>query len=123
MTNLATNLKDAAGQYPGRPAVRLDDAVIAYAELDALSARVAGWLQARGVEAGDRIGLMLPNVPAFVVLYYGVLRAGATVVPMPFAQIPGGPALSRRLGGEDRLRVAHGRGRGCRRGPRGRCRR
>ncbi|HWG27577.1 MAG TPA: long-chain fatty acid--CoA ligase [Actinospica sp.] len=82
MTNLATNLKDAAGQYPGRPAVRLDDAVIAYAELDTLSARVAGWLRSRGVEAGDRVGIMLPNVPAFVVLYYGVLRAGATVVPM-----------------------------------------
>jgi len=82
MTNLATNLKDAAGQYPDRPAVRLDDAVIAYAELDDLTARVAGWLRGRGVEAGDRIGLMLPNVPAFVVLYYGVLRAGATVVPM-----------------------------------------
>jgi long-chain acyl-CoA synthetase len=82
MTNLATNLKDAAGQYPGRTAVRLDDAVIAYAELDDLTARVAGRLRQRGVEAGDRIGLMLPNVPAFVVLYYGVLRAGATVVPM-----------------------------------------
>ena len=82
MTNLATNLKDAAGQYPDRPAVRLDDDVIAYAELDDLTARVAGWLHGRGVEPGDRIGLMLPNVPAFVVLYYGVLRAGATVVPM-----------------------------------------
>ena len=82
MTNLATNLKDAAGQYPDRPAVRLDDDVIAYAELDDLTARVAGWLHGRGIEPGDRIGLMLPNVPAFVVLYYGVLRAGATVVPM-----------------------------------------
>jgi long-chain acyl-CoA synthetase len=82
MTNLATNLKDAAGQYPDRPAVRLDDTVVTYAELDALTARVAGRLRARGVDPGDRIGLMLPNVPAFVVLYYGVLRAGATVVPM-----------------------------------------
>jgi long-chain acyl-CoA synthetase len=82
MTNLATNLKDAAGQYPDRPAVRLDEVVVSYAELDALTARVAGWLRARGVGPGDRIGLMLPNVPAFVVLYYGALRAGATVVPM-----------------------------------------
>ena len=82
MTNLATNLKDAARQYPDRLAVRLDDTVISYAELDALTARVAGRLRDRGVEAGDRIAIMLPNVPAFVVLYYGVLRAGATVVPM-----------------------------------------
>jgi long-chain acyl-CoA synthetase len=58
--------------------------------LDDLTARVAGWLRGRGVEAGDRIGLMLPNVPAFVVLYYGVLRAGATVVPMnPLLKGPG----------------------------------
>src|SRR5207302_1328244 len=77
-----TSLKDAAGQYPGRPAVRLDDAVITYAELDTLTARVSGWLRDRGVEAGARIGLMLPNVPAFAVFYYGALRAGATVVPM-----------------------------------------
>jgi long-chain acyl-CoA synthetase len=82
MTNLATNLKDARGQFPDRPAIRLDDTVITYAQFDDLAARVAGWLRGRGVEPGDRIGIMLPNVPAFAVLYYGVLRAGATVVPM-----------------------------------------
>ena len=82
MTNLATNLKDAAGQFPDRTALRLDDTVITYAAFDDLTARVAGWLRERGIEPGDRIGIMLPNVPAFAVLYYGVLRAGATVVPM-----------------------------------------
>ena len=80
--NLANNLAEAAQMYPGRPAVRLDDLVITYAELDALSARAAGWLRERGVEPGDRVGIMLPNVPQFPVLYYGVLRAGGTVVPM-----------------------------------------
>ncbi len=82
MTNLATNLKDAAGQFPNRPALSLDDLVLDYAQFDDLSARVAGWLRERGIEPGDRIGIMLPNVPAFAVLYYGVLRAGGTVVPM-----------------------------------------
>jgi long-chain acyl-CoA synthetase len=82
MTNLATNLKDAAGQFPDRPALRLDDVVLTYAQFDDLSARVAGWLRERGVQPGDRVGIMLPNVPAFAVLYYGVLRAGGTVVPM-----------------------------------------
>lgn len=82
MTNLATNLRDAAGQYADRIAVRHDDDVLTYAELDDRTARVAGWLQQRGLRPGDRIGLMLPNVLAFPVLYYGVLRAGGAVVPM-----------------------------------------
>jgi acyl-coenzyme A synthetase/AMP-(fatty) acid ligase len=36
--------------------------VLTYAELDELSARAAGWLRARGVEPGDRVGIMLPNI-------------------------------------------------------------
>ncbi|HEY3260182.1 MAG TPA: long-chain fatty acid--CoA ligase [Pseudonocardiaceae bacterium] len=80
--NLANNLAEAAQMYPDRPAVRLDDLVISYGQLDDLSARAAGWLHERGVQPGDRVGIMLPNVPQFPVLYYGVLRAGAVVVPM-----------------------------------------
>ena len=80
--NLARMLDEAARQYPERPAVRLDDLVITYAQLDDLSARAADWLRERGVAPGDRVGIMLPNVTQFPVLYYGVLRAGGTVVPM-----------------------------------------
>ena len=80
--NLARILDEAARQYPERPAVRLDDLVITYAQLDDLSARAADWLRERGVAPGDRVGIMLPNVAQFPVLYYGVLRAGGTVVPM-----------------------------------------
>jgi long-chain acyl-CoA synthetase len=82
MTNLATNLKDAAGQYPAKDAVRLDATVLTYAAVDDLTARVAGWLRGRGLRAGDRVGIMLPNVLAFPLLYYGTLRAGGVVVPM-----------------------------------------
>jgi long-chain acyl-CoA synthetase len=82
MVNLALNLIEARDMYPDRAAVRLDDLVLTYEELDERSARVAGLLGARGVRPGDRVGLMLPNIPQFPVLYYGVLRAGAVVVPM-----------------------------------------
>jgi long-chain acyl-CoA synthetase len=82
MANLALNLVEAKDMYPKRPAVRLDDLVLTYEQLDERSARVTGLLAAHGVEPGDRVGLMLPNVPQFPVLYYGVLRAGAVVVPM-----------------------------------------
>jgi long-chain acyl-CoA synthetase len=43
---------------------------------------VAGLLRAKGVQSGDRVGIMLPNVPYFAACYYGALRAGATIVPM-----------------------------------------
>jgi long-chain acyl-CoA synthetase len=82
MANLALNLVEAADIHPKRAAVRLDDLALTYEELEERSAQVAGLLAARGVEPGDRVGLLLPNVPQFPMLYYGVLRAGAVVVPM-----------------------------------------
>jgi long-chain acyl-CoA synthetase len=82
MANLALNLVEAKDMYPDRAAVRLDDRILTYQQLDRRSARVAGLLAALGVEPGDRVALMLPNVPEFAMLYYGVLRAGAVVVPM-----------------------------------------
>ena len=82
MTSLATNLKDAAGQHPNRPAIRLDESVLTYAELDEPHGPGGRLAAARGIEPGDRVGLMLPNVLGFPIVYYGVLRAGATVVPM-----------------------------------------
>ncbi|MBB4983972.1 MULTISPECIES: long-chain-fatty-acid--CoA ligase [Streptomyces] len=82
MANLAGFLVETAGRQPERPALRLGEQVITYGELDERSARAAALLRSEGVRPGDRVALMLPNVPEFVVLYYGILRAGAVVVPM-----------------------------------------
>ncbi|WP_369172842.1 long-chain fatty acid--CoA ligase [Streptomyces sp. R28] len=82
MPNLAHNVVLAAARHPHRPALRLGERIWTYREVDVLSARVAAALTADGLRPGDRVGLMLPNVPAFVVLYYGILRAGGTVVPI-----------------------------------------
>src|SRR3954453_4118312 len=80
--NLATNLIETARRHGDRPAIKLDDAELTYASLDGASAHAAGLLRERGIGPGDRVGIMLPNVPYFPVIYYGVLRAGAVVVPM-----------------------------------------
>jgi len=80
--NLADNLTNSAREHGDRVALKLDDAELTYAQLDDASARVAGLLMEKGVEAGDRVGIMLPNVPYFAVCYYGALRLGAVVVPM-----------------------------------------
>jgi long-chain acyl-CoA synthetase len=80
--NLAHLLSDSAAQHPERPALKLDDTVITYAMLDEGASRAAGLLKEKGLQPGDRVGVMLPNVPYFATVYYGVLRAGGTVVPM-----------------------------------------
>jgi long-chain acyl-CoA synthetase len=82
MPNLASLMTRHAAEAPERPAVRLDDVVVSYGALDEASARVAGLLAARGVQAGDRVGLILPNVPYFPIVLYGILRLGAVAVPM-----------------------------------------
>jgi long-chain acyl-CoA synthetase len=82
MTNLAANLVTTAADHGDRPAVRLDDHVLSYADLRDSAAAVAGMLRDRGISPGDRVGLVLPNVPAFPIVFYGALLAGATVVPM-----------------------------------------
>jgi long-chain acyl-CoA synthetase len=80
--NLAQNLVVAAERFGDRTAMKLDDTEVSYALLDEGSARIAGMLREQGVGPGDRVGIMLPNVPYFALVYYGILRAGGVVVPM-----------------------------------------
>jgi long-chain acyl-CoA synthetase len=82
MTNFAQQLATAAADDGERPAVKLDDIVLNYAALDMGAARAAGLLRAHGVGPGDRVGMQMPNVPYFPVLYIGALRLGAVLVPM-----------------------------------------
>jgi long-chain acyl-CoA synthetase len=80
--NLATILTDTAAEHGDRTAFKLDDVELTYSVLDQSSARIAALLKARGLEPGDRVGLMLPNVPYFPAIYFAILRAGGVVVPM-----------------------------------------
>src|SRR5215218_4018020 len=80
--NLAENLLATAAAEPDHPALKMDDAVLTYAEFRDAALRVAAFLQQRGVQPGDRVGMVLPNVLSFPVLFYGAQLAGAAVVPM-----------------------------------------
>jgi long-chain acyl-CoA synthetase len=82
MTNLSSLLDEAAADQPDRPALRMDDLVLTYAQLREAAGRMSRLLSSAGIEPGDRVGLMLPNVPAFPIAFYGALAAGAVVVPM-----------------------------------------
>jgi long-chain acyl-CoA synthetase len=80
--NLASIVTDSAARVPAAVAVRLGPLELTYADLDDRSARLATLLRENGLEPGDRVGVMLPNVLEFPIAYYGVLRAGGVVVPM-----------------------------------------
>ena len=80
--NLATILTDTVEKLGDKTAFKLDDTELSYGCSTRAARAIAGLLKAKGVEPGDRVGLMLPNVPYFPVVYYGILRAGGVVVPM-----------------------------------------
>ena len=82
MTNLATNLVATAQRLPDKTGIKLDQVEVTWAQLHGAAAKVAGQLRAAGLEPGDRVSLILPNVPAYPVLFYGTLLAGGIVVPM-----------------------------------------
>jgi long-chain acyl-CoA synthetase len=82
MLNLAIVLEDSARNMPDRDAVVHGTARLTYSGLDAAASQVAGALAARGIGPGERVALSCPNLPYFPIVYYGILKAGATVVPL-----------------------------------------
>ncbi|MBM2619848.1 long-chain fatty acid--CoA ligase [Actinoplanes sp. LDG1-06] len=82
MLNLSILLEDSARNYPDRAAVVLGDRRLTYAQVDAAANQVANLLVERGIQPGDKVALSCPNLPYFPVVYYGILKAGAVVVPL-----------------------------------------
>jgi long-chain acyl-CoA synthetase len=80
--NLAAILADRAATRPDAPALLVDGTSVTYGELERAAAAAAGALRGRGIGAGDRVGLRLPNGADFVAVYFGALRLGAIVVPL-----------------------------------------
>ena len=80
--NLASVLEHSARLTPQRIAVTFTSQHITYAELNASADKVAAGLQAMGIRPGDHVALSCPNVPWFPIAYFGILKAGAVVVPL-----------------------------------------
>jgi len=78
--SLVALLDEAMRKYKDRVAFRCMGAALTYGELDQQSARVASWLQARGLQKGSRVAVMMPNVLQYPVVVAGILRAGCVVV-------------------------------------------
>ncbi len=82
MYNLSILLEDSARRYPDRDALVLGDTRLTYAQVDAAANQVANLLVTRGIEPGDKVALTVPNLPYFPIIYYGILKTGAVVVPL-----------------------------------------
>ncbi|MBO3749133.1 long-chain fatty acid--CoA ligase [Streptosporangiaceae bacterium NEAU-GS5] len=82
MLNLSIVLEDSAREVPDRTAVVHGDLRLPYSLVNTVANQVANLLVARGVRPGDKVALACPNVPYFPFVYFGILKAGATVVPL-----------------------------------------
>jgi len=80
--NLAFVLDEGARTYPDHVALIIDDFRITYGQLQRASMRMAALLREKGVQPGDKVALLLPNVPQFTIAYFGVLRMGAVAVTL-----------------------------------------
>jgi long-chain acyl-CoA synthetase len=82
-------LDDAAESFPNATATIFFDAKRSYKSLSDDTWRFANGLRTMGVKKGDRVAIMLPNTPQFVIAFFGALRAGAIVVPCnPLYTVP-----------------------------------
>ena len=81
-TTLWFNLEVSARRYPDKAAYVFFGRALSYRELHRQAEALAGWLQAQGVRAGDRVLLFMQNCPQFVVAFYAIQRADAVVVPV-----------------------------------------
>ncbi|WP_273429144.1 long-chain fatty acid--CoA ligase [Marinobacter sp.] len=81
-TSLFTNLEISARRFPDHTAIIFYDAPITYRRLLTEVEAMAGYLQAQGVQKGDRVLLYMQNSPQYVIAYYAILRADAVVIPV-----------------------------------------
>jgi long-chain acyl-CoA synthetase len=75
-------LQAAAMSIPDHACTVFQDHIVRFAEMNHLAGRLACALAAAGIEKGDRVGVLLPNIPQFVLAFYAILKAGGVVVAM-----------------------------------------
>ena len=82
MLNLAVILEDSARRNPTKAAFTFMDTTLSYAQINGAANQVANGLKAKGIQPGDKVALSCFNLPYFPIIYFGILKAGAAVVPL-----------------------------------------
>ena len=78
--SLVALMEESFQRYRGLPAYRYMGSLLSFGQLDDQSRDLAAWLQAQGLQRGDRVAVMLPNVPQYPIAVAAILRAGLVVV-------------------------------------------
>ncbi|MDT7762936.1 MAG: long-chain acyl-CoA synthetase, partial [Mycobacterium sp.] len=87
--NLAVVLRESRNAHPDKPLCHNADQTFSYAHVDEISGRIAASLRNLGVHRGDKVAVQLPNLPEFLFAYFGILKAGAVMVPLnPLLRAP-----------------------------------
>jgi long-chain acyl-CoA synthetase len=82
MLNLSVILEDSARRYPEKPAFTFSDTTLSFSQINGLANQVANGLTSIGILPGDKVALSCFNLPYFPMIYFGILKAGAVVVPL-----------------------------------------
>ena len=82
MLNLSVLLEDSARRYPNSPAFTFMDNTLNYAQVNGAANQIANGLRSRGIQKGDKVALSCFNLPYFPMIYFGILKTGASVVPL-----------------------------------------
>ena len=77
-------LRATASRLPDKKAVIFGNKTFTFSELDRGADQIANFLSHRGIKKGDRVAIVFPNIPEFVIVYFGIIRLGAIGVPLDF---------------------------------------
>ena len=80
--NLKVMLEETVRRYPDKTAIFLENRKLSFAELDEASNKVANTLLKMGLRKGDRVAILLSNIPEFAAIYFGIVKTGAIAVPL-----------------------------------------
>lgn len=82
MLNLSVILEDSSRRYPTQKAFTFGETSLTFQQTNAAANQIANGLRSIGIEKGDKVALSCFNLPYFPIVYFGILKAGATVVPL-----------------------------------------
>ena len=82
MLNLVSVLEHSTMETPQKKAIVFGEKTFTYQQVNALANQIANGLKHAGISKGDKVALSCPNLPYFPMIYYGILKAGAVVVPI-----------------------------------------
>lgn len=82
MLNLSVILENSARNFPDKPAFVFGETALTYAQANAAANQVANSLKANGIAPGDKVAITCPNLPYFPIIFFGILKVGAVVVPL-----------------------------------------